>query len=85
MRSKHTDLERYIYLISLQERNENLFYRLVMDNVAEMMPPIYTPTVGLACQRYVLIFRRPRGLFINLRDPGHIKQILQNCPKPMCA
>ncbi|HVL66329.1 MAG TPA: NAD-dependent malic enzyme [Vicinamibacterales bacterium] len=79
-RSKPSDLEKYIYLISLQDRNERLFYQLVLAHLSEMMPIIYTPTVGQACQRYAHLWRRPRGLFISADDRGRVAQVMRNWP-----
>jgi malate dehydrogenase (oxaloacetate-decarboxylating)(NADP+) len=77
-RSKTSDIEKYIFLISLQDRNERLFYRVVMDHLQEMMPIIYTPTVGLACQLYGHVWRRPRGLFITADDRGRVARVMRN-------
>lgn len=80
IRSLPTDLDRYLYLIALQDRNEILFYRVVMNNIEEMMPLIYTPTVGQACQEFQHIFRKPRGFYVSLNERGRIREVLQNWP-----
>ncbi|MGE0865764.1 MAG: NAD-dependent malic enzyme [Vicinamibacterales bacterium] len=81
-RTKQTPLGRYIYLASLQDRNETLFFRLVHDHIDEMMPVVYTPVVGEACQRFSHIYRRPRGLYISYDQRDRIDSILANHPRP---
>ena len=80
LREKSTDLEKYLYLIALQDRNENLFYRVIMNHIEEMMPLIYTPTVGQACHEFQHIYRKPRGFYVSLHDKGRVKEILKNWP-----
>jgi malate dehydrogenase (oxaloacetate-decarboxylating)(NADP+) len=80
IREKPTDLERYLYLVALQDRNETLFYRVVMNNIEEMMPLIYTPTVGKACQEFQHIYRDSRGFYVSFEDRGRVREIMQNWP-----
>ncbi|MBC8127376.1 MAG: NAD-dependent malic enzyme [Gloeobacteraceae cyanobacterium ES-bin-144] len=74
------DLDKYVFLTLLQNRNETLFYKLLETYPEEMIPIIYTPTVGQACLDYGVIFRRPRGMFISIRERGRIAEILRHWP-----
>src|ERR1041385_3579299 len=79
-RRKESDLERYVFLTALQDRNEILFYRLLQEHITEMMPIVYTPTVGEGCRQYSHVFRRPRGLYISYQHRDEIALLLENAP-----
>ncbi|KAI0042158.1 malate dehydrogenase [Auriscalpium vulgare] len=80
LRSKSNGLEKYIYLNGLKERDPSLFYSLLYDNMREMVPILYTPTVGDACQNYSHIWRRPEGLYVSIGDKGRIREVLATWP-----
>jgi len=80
IRRLQTPLSKYILLEALQDRNEALFFRVITDHPDEMMPIIYTPTVGLACQQFGHIYRRPRGMYITANDRGQIAHVMRNWP-----
>jgi len=82
LRRLPNDLDKYVALNALHDRNEALFFRVVTENIDEIQPLIYTPTVGLACQRFGHIFQRPRGLFISATDRGRVAKLLRNWPYP---
>jgi len=75
---KTTPLGRYMHLTALQDRNETLFYRLLQEHIDEMMPVVYTPVVGEACQKFSHIYRRPRGLYVSYEQRDHIERLLRN-------
>lgn len=81
MRRKENDIEKYIFLTALQDRNDVLYYRTLIDHIEEIMPLVYTPTVGQACREFAHIFRRPRGFYITPIDRGKIRSMLDNWPE----
>jgi malate dehydrogenase (oxaloacetate-decarboxylating)(NADP+) len=81
LRRTDSPLAKYLFLVDLLDRNERLFFRTVGDNLADLLPIIYTPTVGEACRRFGAIFRRPRGLYVSAKDRGRVREVLGNWPE----
>jgi len=81
IRRKDSDIEKYIFLSALQDRNEKLYYKTLMDNIEELLPIIYTPTVGQVCKEFSQIYRLDKGFFITPEDKGDIDELLDNWPE----
>ncbi|KAK3268419.1 hypothetical protein CYMTET_23079, partial [Cymbomonas tetramitiformis] len=81
LRNIDSALDKYTHLMALQERNYCLFYSVLEKRIEELMQIVYTPTVGLACQKYGLMFRRPRGLYVSMQDRGRIYSLMKNWPE----
>ncbi|QTE28214.1 NAD-dependent malic enzyme [Pengzhenrongella sicca] len=80
-RAQNTDIRRHINVRALQDSNEVVFYELIRQHVGELLPIVYTPTVGEACERFSAIYRRPRGLFVSYLQRGHLREVLRNRPR----
>ena len=80
LRRQGSDLDRYCWLMALRERSEVLFQRTLLDHLVELLPLVYTPTVGQACQQFGRIFQAPRGLYVTANDRGHIRELLRRWP-----
>merc|ERR1719168_175922 len=74
------NLEKYSYIMNVAEVNAQLYYYVLAENVEKMMPIVYTPTVGLACQKFGYVFQMPRGMYITIKDVGRVYQMLKNWP-----
>ncbi|MCZ6861939.1 MAG: oxaloacetate-decarboxylating malate dehydrogenase, partial [Alphaproteobacteria bacterium] len=81
IRRKNNEIEKYIFLAALQSRNERLFHRVLIDNIVELMPVVYTPTVGQACKEFAHIFRQTKGFYITPEDRGRVRENLDNWPE----
>src|SRR6201987_6210871 len=80
LEQKPSDLERYIYLMGLEDRNETLFYKVVMSDPTRFLPVVYDPTVGEACLKFGHIYRRSRGMYVSIRNKGRVAEVLRNSP-----
>lgn len=80
-RREPDDLRRYEFLTSLQDRNETLYYKVLIDNLEELAPIIYTPTVGQACKSFGQLFRRSRGMYFSPLDKGEMRAMVYNWPE----
>lgn len=80
--SRQTNIDKYLYLSSLKDQNVDLFYRVLIDNVRELMPLVYTPTIGDVCLQYSSLYTRPEALYISIKQRKSIKTILRNWPHP---
>ncbi|KAL4287273.1 hypothetical protein AHAS_Ahas19G0169700 [Arachis hypogaea] len=81
VRQYQVPLQKYMAMMDLQERNERLFYKLLIEHIEELLPVVYAPTVGEACQKYESIFMRPQDLYISLKEKGRILEVLRNWPE----